>query len=56
MYGAEPDEDLVPLCGHHHRMFHHTHGGVPPKMKEATQIFINHMKQVEQHPVSLDDL
>lgn len=53
-YGAEPDEDFAPLCQYHHDLFHKTHGGVPPKMKEKTLAFIETMKQLENS--NIDDL
>jgi len=38
-YGAERDEDLIPLCGRHHSIFHALHG-VARNMKETTAEYV----------------
>lgn len=55
MYGKEPDRDLVALCPRHHQMFHDLHK-LSGNMRKDTDTFVAHMKQVEQYPLSLDDV
>lgn len=45
IYGKEPDENLVPLCGKHHHEFHEHHE-TKSDMKKETYLFIEHTRQV----------
>lgn len=46
LYGKEPDDHLIPLCGHHH---HELHDAVPlsSNMEDLTREYIVTARQLE---------